>query len=82
MFNNESCLMVVMKDVTESMSLNSLKIINEMMRILQASVSHDMRAPLQSISNAIDLALSSGRIPSDIADLLKPIGFSSKFLKI
>jgi hypothetical protein len=35
-----------MKDVTESLSLGYLKVMNEMMRILQASVSHDMRAPL------------------------------------
>jgi signal transduction histidine kinase len=56
-FNNENCQMIVMKDNTESLSLGYLKIMNEMMRILQASVSHDMRAPLQSISTVIELVL-------------------------
>jgi hypothetical protein len=45
-FDHENCQMIVMKDVTESLSLGYLKVMNEMMRILQASVSHDMRAPL------------------------------------
>jgi K+-sensing histidine kinase KdpD len=74
--------MLLMKDVTESMLLNSVRESNEMLRTLQASMSHDMRAPLQSITTAVDLVLQSGRIPEDILLLLSPVNNSSKMLRL
>jgi light-regulated signal transduction histidine kinase (bacteriophytochrome) len=62
--------------------LNSMRESNEMMRTLQASMSHDMRAPLQSISTAVELVLQSGRIPEDIMILLSPVSNSAKLLKL
>jgi sensor histidine kinase regulating citrate/malate metabolism len=49
MFDNEECLLLLLRDVTEFHQLQQQKQQVSMMKMLHATVSHDMMNPISAI---------------------------------
>lgn len=79
-FDGEICEMLVMSNVTQSMKFERLCKDHEMLHILQASVSHNMRTPLNAITVCADMLLDIADLPPQCVSLLHPIRYASKIL--
>ena len=69
--------MLIMSNVTQSMNFKRLVKDHEMLHILQASVSHNMRTPLNAITVCADMLLDVAGISSQQTNLLNPIRYAS-----
>jgi hypothetical protein len=56
-FDGVECRMMIIKDETSSIAFEKLKRYNDMIKMQASCVSHDMRAPLGSITFVVDAVI-------------------------
>jgi K+-sensing histidine kinase KdpD len=79
MYNNRECELLQMVDVTAQLKFDDAKSNLELLKALQASVSHDMRAPLAAII-ATSTILLNEMTDSKLKGIMMPIHTASKML--
>jgi len=77
---NPNCELIILSDITAVLKFNNAKSNLELMKTLQASVSHDMRSPLAAITQTTSLLLEEVKDDKKLCRLLQPMYTSSKML--
>lgn len=79
-YNGADSSLVTLTDVTNNLKLNKVRKKIELLNWLQASVSHDMKVPLKTITNSVDILLRKKLVVGSAVQLLKPVLTSSRML--
>ena len=79
-YDAEDCKMLILKDVTDQIEVNELRHKNEMINMLNATASHDMRAPLNTMELMIETVLSMSDLDPGVGRLLQPVRYSARLV--
>jgi K+-sensing histidine kinase KdpD len=79
-YNGAASLLVTLTDVTNTLKFNEACKKIELLHELQASVSHDMKVPLKTITKSVNILLQKKMVAGSAIQLLKPVLTSSRML--
>jgi hypothetical protein len=76
-YDEQDCQMLIMTDLTQTQEIDQLQKDKDVMSVLQACVSHELRAPLKAIDVCVELVLRTLNLTEEQIKLIDPIRFSS-----
>ena len=72
-YYGQTCALFTMSDVTTSLRFNQSKMELELQKGLQTTISHDMKTPISSITQSVEMLLQGLVTDPKALQLLKPI---------